>query len=147
LAETHRAASRYRLQLYPGVENTLTQLLPKYHLAVVSDAQSPFAVPELNTLGLLGYFDPVIVSGDFGYRKPDQRLFEKALTAMKMGPQEVVFVGNDMDTDVYGAQKLGMKTVFFKSNQGSQKKEGAKPDYIIYNFPELLNAIRFFEGR
>jgi putative hydrolase of the HAD superfamily len=147
LAETHRAASRFRLQLYPGVENTLTQLLPKYHLAVVSDAQSPFAVPELNTLGLLGYFDPVIVSGDFGFRKPDPRLFEKALTAMKMGPTEVVFVGNDMDTDIYGAQKLGMKTVFFKSNQGAQKKEGVKPDYIIYNFPELLNAIRFFEGR
>jgi len=147
LAETHRAASRYRLQLYPGVENTLTQLLPKYHLAVVSDAQSAYAVPELNALGLLGYFDPIIVSGDFGYRKPDKRIFEKALSAMKMTPSEVVFVGNDMESDVYGAQRLGMKTVFFRSNQGSQKKEGVKPDYIIYNFSELLTAIHFFEER
>ncbi|MBE3088492.1 MAG: hypothetical protein IMZ71_05210 [Chloroflexi bacterium] len=40
-----------------------------------------------------------------------------------------------------------MKTVFFKSNQGMQEKEGVKPDYIIYNFPELLNAIRFFEDQ
>jgi len=56
-------------------------------------------------------------------------------------------VGNDMYRDVYGAQRLGMKTVFFKSNQGTQEKEGVKPDYIIYNFPELLNAIRFFEER
>jgi putative hydrolase of the HAD superfamily len=52
-----------------------------------------------------------------------------------------------MYRDIYGAQRLGMKAVFFKSNQGAQEKEGVKPDYIIYNFPELLNAIRFFENQ
>jgi putative hydrolase of the HAD superfamily len=147
LAETHRAVSRFRLQLYSGVEDTLKQLHPKYHLAIVSDSQTAFAIPELNAVGLLGYFDPVIVSGDFGYRKPDKRLLERALHAMKMEPSEVLFVGNDMYRDVYGAQRLGMKTIFFRSNQGTQEKEGVKPDYIIYNFPELLNALRFFEKR
>ncbi|HEX7455503.1 MAG TPA: HAD family hydrolase [Gallionella sp.] len=146
LAETHRAASRFRLQLYPGVADTIWQLHPKYHLAILSDAQTAYAIPELNAVGLSGHFDPIIISGHFGYRKPDERLFTAALTAMKMEPSEVVFVGNDMHRDVYGAQRLGMKTVFFKSNQGTQEKEGVKPDYIIYNFHELLNAIRFFEG-
>jgi putative hydrolase of the HAD superfamily len=146
-AETHRAASRYQLQLYHGVEDTIKQLLPKYHLAIISDGQTAYAVPELNAVGLFGYFDPVIVSGDFGYRKPDRRLFESALTAMKMKPSEVLFVGNDMYNDIHGAQKLGMKTVFFRSNQGLQEKEGVEPDYIIYNFQELLNAVRFFEKR
>jgi putative hydrolase of the HAD superfamily len=146
-AETHRAASRYRLQLYPGVEDTIKHLLPKYHLAIISDAQTAYAVPELNAVGLFGYFNPVIVSGDFGYRKPDKRLFESALTAMKMEPSEVLFVGNDMYNDILGAQTLGMKTVFFRSNQGQQEKRGVEPDYIIYNFPELLNAVRFFEKR
>jgi len=147
LAETHRAVSRFRLQLYSGVENTIKQLLPKYHLAIVSDSQTAYAVPELNAVGLLGYFDPVIVSGDFGYRKPDKRLLEQALLSMKMEPSEVLFVGNDMYRDVYGAQRLGMKTIFFRSNQGTQEKEGVKPDYIIYRFPELLNALRFLEER
>ncbi len=99
----------------------------------------------MHAVGLSGYFDPIIVSGNFGYRKPDERLFAAALTAMKMEPSEVLYVGNDMYRDVYGAQRLGMKTVFFKSNQGTQEKEGVKADYIIYNFSELLDAIRFFE--
>lgn len=146
LAETHRAASRFRLQPYPGVEETLRQLHPKYHLAAVSDGQEAYAIPELHAVGLSGYFDPIVISGHFGYRKPDERLFTAALAAMKMGPSEVLFVGNDMYRDIYGAQRLGMKTVFFKSNQGTQEKEGAQPDYIIYGFPEVLNAIRFFEG-
>jgi putative hydrolase of the HAD superfamily len=55
-------------------------------LAIVSDGQAAYAVPELNAVGLFGYFDPVIVSGDFGCRKPDKQLFERALLAMKMGP-------------------------------------------------------------
>ncbi|MCJ7616487.1 MAG: HAD family hydrolase [Desulfobacterales bacterium] len=145
LAETHRAASRFRLQLYRGVEDTIKQLIPKYRLAAISDAQTAYAVPELNAVGLSGYFETVTVSGDLGCRKPDKRMFESALAAMKMEPAEVLFVGNDMYRDVYGAKELAMKTVFFKSNQGTQEKEGVEPDYIIYSFPELLKAIRFFE--
>jgi putative hydrolase of the HAD superfamily len=147
LAETFRAASRFRLQTYPGVEETIRQLHSKYRLATVSDAQTAYALPELYAVGLASFFDPIIVSGNFGYRKPDPRLFASALAAMNMAPSEVLFVGNDMYRDVYGAQRVGMKAIFFKSNQGTQEKVGVKPDYIIYNFPELLNAVRFFESQ
>lgn len=147
LAEVYRAASRFRLKPYPGVEDTIKQLVPKYRLAAISDGQSAYAAAELNAVGLAGYFESVTVSGDLGYRKPDRRMFELALDAMRMGPEEVLFVGNDMYRDIYGARELGMKTVFFRSNQGMQEKEGVEPDYIIYNFPELLNAVRFFEAQ
>jgi len=147
LAETYRAASRFRLQVYSGVQETIASLHAKYRLAAISDAQTIHAVPELNAVGLSGYFDPIIVSGDFGYRKPNERLFATALTAMDMKPSEVLYVGNDMYRDVYGAQRIGIKTVFFKSNQGTQETEGVNPDYIIYNFHEVLNAIRFFEDQ
>ena len=147
LAETYRAASRFRLQPYPGVVDTIRQLHQNYHLAIVSDGQTAYAVPELNTVGLAGYFDPIIISGDVGVRKPHERLFTDALTAMKMTPSEVLFVGNDMYRDVYGAKRIGMITVFCKSNQGLAEKEGVTPDYIIYQFPELLAAIRFFEAQ
>jgi putative hydrolase of the HAD superfamily len=145
LAETYRAASRFRLQLYPGVMDTLRQLQPKYHLAAITDAQVAYALPELNAVGLAGIFSPIVVSGNLGYRKPDKRLFTLVLSAMKKQASEVLFVGNDMYRDVFGGQATGIKTVFFKSNQGTQEKAGVKPDYIIYNFPELLNAVQFFE--
>lgn len=145
LAEVHRAVSRMRLQLYPGVQDTIQQLHSRYALAIVSDAQTAYAVPELNTVGLASFFDPIIISGDFGYRKPDVRLFEAALSGMKLEPSEVLFVGNDLYRDVHGPQKIGIKTVFFESGETTQDKERATPDYIIYSFPELLNAVRYFE--
>jgi putative hydrolase of the HAD superfamily len=145
LAEVFRAASRLKLELYPGVEAVLGELREYYQLAAVSDGQSAWAVPELRAVGLFEYFNPVIVSGDLGYRKPDPRIFEAALAGMGLTAQEVIFVGNDMHRDVFGAHRLGLKTVFFRSNQGDQEKRSVEPDYIIYDFAELPRAIRFLE--
>jgi putative hydrolase of the HAD superfamily len=147
LAEAYRGLSRNRLQLYPGVLDVLNDLRTRYKLAVISDAQSAWCLPEMHAVGIDGYFDPIIVSGDFGYRKPDARLFTAALTALKVAPENVLFVGNDMYRDVYAAKQQGIKTVFFSSNQGSKQAEGVKPDYIIYQFPEIKRAVEFFERK
>jgi len=147
LAEMYRGISRYRLQLYPDVKAVLDELRARFRLAVVSDAQSVWARPEMRAVGIESYFNPIIISGDFGFRKPDRRLFEAALSEQKLAPENVLCVGNDMYRDMFGARELGMKTVFFSSNQGRKEMEGVRPDYIIYQFAELRQAIRFFEGQ
>ena len=140
-----RAASRYKLELYDGVFETLLQLKHSYRMAAVSDGQSLWAVPELTASGISDFFDFVLVSGDFGFRKPDKRIFDTAAEKTAVAREEILFVGNDMYRDIYGAKKAGLKTVFFKSNQGEQRYCGAEPDYIIYEFPQLVEAISFFE--
>jgi len=147
LAEVFRAASLCRLRLYPGVKEVLDQLRPQYRLTALSDAQRAWAIPELHAVGLLDYFAPIIISSDLGYRKPDIRIFQRALDGIGLNPSEVLFVGNDMYRDIFGAQQLGLKTVFYKSNQGDQQRDGVEADYIIYHFSELLNAIQFFKER
>lgn len=143
LAELFRSASRFRLQLYPGVRDVLDVLRKNYRLGAVSDGQKHWAIPELRSVGLLDYFDPILVSSSFGYRKPDRRMFELALLKMNLTAPEVIFIGNDMFRDVFGAGRLGMKTIFFQSNQGDHRQTGIEPGYIIYNFAELPEAVRF----
>lgn len=147
LAEMYRGISRFRLQLYPEVKNVLDELLPCFKLAAVSDAQSAWALPEMRALGIEKYFRPIIVSGDLGFRKPDKRIFEAALNGLDLPPENVLSVGNDMYRDVYGAKQFSMKTVFFSSNQGRKTAEGVEPDYIIYQFAELRQAIAFFAAQ
>ena len=141
-AELFRAASLLQLKLYPDVKKTLKKLQKKYRLAAVSDGQSLWARAELNAVGLADFFDPLLISGDYGYRKPDQRLFKKALKKMNMKPEEAIFIGNDLYRDIYGANELGIKSVFFKSNQGDHAYASAKPDRTIFRFEELENAIK-----
>jgi putative hydrolase of the HAD superfamily len=113
-------------------------------MAVVSDAQSAHAVPELRAVGLLHYFNPIIVSGDYGYRKPDPRLFQKALDALQVQPEQALFFGNDLFHDIFGAQQVGMKAIFVSYNQGHPASQTISPDYIISRFAELPKAVNYF---
>ena len=137
LAEMARGIARRRLGLYPSVREVLDVLRGRYPLAVVTDAQSANARGELHKVGLLGYFDPVVVSGDHGYRKPDRRLFQFALDGMNVAAGNTLYVGNDMYRDIFGAREAGMKTVMFDSDQGSKAHPGCVPDHTITDFRDL----------
>jgi putative hydrolase of the HAD superfamily len=144
LAELHRGISRKRLRLYPQVQETLDQLRTHYRMAVVSDAQSAYSVPELRAVGLAHYFNPIIVSGDYGYRKPDSRLFQKALDALQVRPEQALFLGNDLYRDIFGAQQVGMKAIFISYNQDNTPYQKISPDYTINRFAELTQAVNYF---
>ena len=111
LAEMSRGIARLRLSLYPHVREVLDVLRGHYPLAIVTDAQSAYARAELHRVGLLDYFDPIVVSGDHGYRKPDPRLFRLALDGMGVAAEHALYVGNDMRCDIFGARQAGMTTV------------------------------------
>ncbi|MGZ6240845.1 MAG: HAD family hydrolase [Syntrophales bacterium] len=142
LAQVYRGISRNRLQLYPDVKKVLDDLRPAYRMALVSDAQPCYAQPEIKAVGPDGYFDPTIISAHYGFRKPDKRLIEKALDIMKLMPAEVICVGNDMYRDIYGAKRLGIKTIFFDSNQGDKFHENVTPDYFAHRFEDVLSGVK-----
>ena len=141
LAEMYRSISRKRLQLYPYVLETLNKLQSRYPMAIVTDAQSAYARGELHKVGLLDYFSPIVISGDYGYRKPDVRLFHKALESMGVAAEHTLFIGNDMYRDTYGAQQAGMKTVMYNSQQGDKIYAGVSPDFTISDYRDLLNIL------
>jgi putative hydrolase of the HAD superfamily len=142
LAEMSRGISRQRLGLYPHVREMLDVLRERYPLALVTDTQSAYPRGELHKVGLLGYFDPIIVSGDLGYRKPDRRLFQLALDAMHVAAQNALYVGNDMHRDIFGAREAGMTTVMFDSDQGTKAHLDCVPDYTITDFRDLLKILQ-----
>jgi putative hydrolase of the HAD superfamily len=119
----------------------LDKLRPSYRLALVSDAQPCYALPEIKAVGLDGYFDPLIISAHYGFRKPDARLIEKALDAMKLRADEVICIGNDMYRDINGASRLGIKTIFVDSNQGTKSHENVAPDYVARRFEDVLRGV------
>jgi putative hydrolase of the HAD superfamily len=147
LAEMQRGISRKRLLAYPRTLEILAQLKTRYPMAVVSDAQTAYGLPELRAVGLADYFAPVVISGDYGYRKPDARLFQTALTKLQVEPEEAIFVGNDRYRDVLGARQVGMKTILFCPNGNCGGSAETEPDYILYQYADLPRALEFFAAR
>jgi putative hydrolase of the HAD superfamily len=141
LTEMSRGISRRRLGLYPYAREVLAELHGRYPLAVVTDAQSAYARAELHRVGLVGYFDPIIISGDYGYRKPDRRLFQFALEGMQVAAEHAMYVGNDMHRDIFGAQEAGLTTVMVDTDQGTKAYHDCVPDYRITDLRELLTIL------
>lgn len=141
LAQLFRAISRNRLRRYPGVTMVLDRLYPIYRLALVSDAQPVYALPEIKAVGLDGYFDPIIISAQHGFRKPDPRLIGKALEIMKLTTAEVIFVGNDIYRDIYGAGRMGIKTILINPSSEFASHSDITPDYTAHRFEDVLKGI------
>ncbi|SDA19100.1 putative hydrolase of the HAD superfamily [Nitrosospira sp. Nsp18] len=141
ISHIYRGISCNRLQLYPGVKQVLNELRMSYRLALISDAQSCFAQPEIRAVGLEGYFESTVISSHYGFRKPDSRLFQRTLGNMNLKPAEVIWVGNDMFRDIYGAKLLGIKNIFIDSNQGAKSYRDVAPDYRAQKFADVLKGV------
>jgi HAD superfamily hydrolase (TIGR01509 family) len=79
-------------------------------LGVVSNSEG--RVEEaLEAAGLRDYFDVVVDSGVLGIEKPDPRIFQAALQALRVAPEEALYVGDLYEVDVLGAQSAGIEAV------------------------------------
>jgi putative hydrolase of the HAD superfamily len=122
LAQLFRVLSRRRFRPFQGAADLLASLRTNRRLGVVSDAQICYALPEMKALGLNACFDVIVLSASHGFRKPDERLFQKALDGIELRAADVVYVGNDAERDVVGAHRSGMRAILVDSRKESGKE-------------------------
>lgn len=72
----------------------------------------------LDDFGILHYFKKVYASADYRVRKPGREFFEIAISEIlnsnpKLSREDILFVGNDYETDVKGATGVGLDTVWY----------------------------------
>lgn len=133
----------------------------KYPMGIVSNAQfytpvmmNYFIDGQARNTESLPLFNDDITQFSYSLRKakPDRTLFAPVLKALKenygIAPHESVFVGNDMYNDIYPAQDLGMKTVFFAGDERAlrlreDKAEvnNVRPDAVITELMQLKQII------
>ena len=102
----------------PGLHEMLAELrTARYRLGLISNASDAGNVHRLLVkAGLLNAFDPELVSAAVGIRKPETRLFEQVLAAWGTPPQTVVMVGDTLGEDIFGAQRAGLRTIWFTAD-------------------------------
>jgi len=124
-----RVLSREHFQLFPDSLPVLQEMKKSgYPIAVLSDAQKVFCLKEGEILDISQYFKYILLSTHLGFRKPDPRLFKIACTLLDIAPQETVYIGNDPETDVKGAQGVGMQAILL-DRDGKNTEQEPKPDF------------------
>ncbi len=130
---------------YPNVKIILEKLKKMgLKLGVVSDAPVMQAWLRICGLRLQGYFDVVIGRSRNSKAKPHPLPFRKALKALKVKSKQVIFVGDNPERDIAGANRLGMITVLAKYGQVFGH-EFEFHNFSINKFPELLEIINLLK--
>jgi len=62
----------------------------------------------LERLRLTDHFEIIIISSEVGCAKPGPAIFEIALRKLKLAAETVVHVGDDLNSDIRGAQSAGL---------------------------------------
>jgi putative hydrolase of the HAD superfamily len=96
---------------------------------------------DLARFGLLDLLPVRLYSCDIGRVKPHPKAFEMALTALGVEPNETVYVGDRLETDVEPARRLGLWGVLITVPFRHEHSDKIMPDAVIAELPELIKLL------
>jgi putative hydrolase of the HAD superfamily len=99
--------------VFPGALEILPYLKDKYALHIITNGFNESQSLKIKASGLAPYFDLVVTAETTGYQKPDKRIFEYALNTLNTCPEECMMIGDNPDSDLLGANRVGMDAIFF----------------------------------
>ncbi|PKG23782.1 HAD family hydrolase [Niallia nealsonii] len=142
-AELAEAFPRLRKEspfVYEETFEVLDQLKGKYKLVLITNGSPQLQNTKLEiTPEIAPYFDEIIISGAFGRGKPDPSIFEHALAIADVHKEDVLMVGDNLNTDVLGATRAGIKSVWINREEAVPKE--VIPTYEIQNLHDLFAII------
>ena len=100
-------------------------------LGVISNWDSRL-ISTLENIGLARYFDFILPSAVVGSAKPDKKIFEEALRRSGVAPHEACHIGDEMRTDVAGAEGVGIHPILLDRDNRFDKADK------ITSFMELV---------
>lgn len=138
---THRRLERESFRLFDDVLPTLGVLKRSgIGLALVTNGAADVQRDKVDALGLVDWLDAIVISSEVGTAKPDRRLFDRALEELAVRRGNVWHVGDNLITDVGGAQRAGIPAVWLNRLGLTRAQDQPQPDLEIRSLHELVAA-------
>ncbi|TNE81687.1 MAG: noncanonical pyrimidine nucleotidase, YjjG family [Bacteroidetes bacterium] len=120
--------------VFPDAHKVLDQLKQKFGMSIITNGFPESQSRKMAASRLDHYFDHIIISEEVGFAKPHPGIFESALNRSGMKAGEVLMIGDNLFADVEGAEKAGIKALWFNPD----KKETPEGIQGIHHLSELL---------
>ena len=112
-------------------------------LGLVTNGDASQQRDKIERHALAGYFEVIVIEGEFGVGKPDAAVYRHALQALGARAEDTSMVGDHLDFDVAGAQRLGVQGVWIdRAGRGLPDQCIVRPDRIIRTLSELGPGLR-----
>jgi len=150
ISDDYRALRDSAIAPYPGAIELLAELRARgTPMALITNGAAASQRRNVERFGLAQYFDCVVIEGEFGVGKPDERVFRHALASCGMNAESTWMVGDSLEADIAPAVRLGMHAVWIDASGGfdgarapalveSMRGAGERPHRVITRIDELL---------
>ncbi|ENQ3079336.1 TPA: HAD family hydrolase [Bacillus pseudomycoides] len=118
--------------------NIVNTLKMHVKVAIITNGLTQRQKSKIINTNLNSCFDIIIISEEVGLSKPDKRIFELALNKLNVQPEDVLFVGDDIEKDIGGCQNANIKGIWFNPHMIENDTE-IKPYAEIHSFDRLLS--------
>lgn len=133
-----KAFSNIRFVLFDDVLPVFDQLKQRSAtLGIISNIDQDLT-PICQELGLAPYLDLTLTSAEVGSGKPHAPIFLAALRQAGAESAEAIYVGDHYDTDVVGAQKVGMKGVLLDRHNSYRHIDGCQRIRTLHELVDHL---------
>ncbi len=132
----------------PGVLEAIQRM--GLGIGLISNVCSRGQVPtSLDRYGIRRYFNPVVLSSEYGRRKPDPAIFHYAARLANVPTGKSLYVGDRIARDVVGAHRAGFGLAIQIRHDFDDGEEdtGDTPDAVIGQMTELLDILRAEQDR
>jgi len=138
LSLAHMSHLASTIILPPAHVEVLEQLVSRLRLGLVSNFDhGPTARRILADHKIAGFFTAIVISDDFGRRKPHPAIFAAALRELGVALGDALFIGDSISDDVVGAQNARLKVVWLNPKRRPLPPEVKPPEYEITELGEL----------
>ena len=122
-----------------------------YRLGMVSNSSDDSNVYDLvDKARVRSFFEIIITSAAEGIRKPNPRIFRKALDFFGVLPQRAAMIGDTLGADILGAQNTGMSSIWVTRRAnvpGNQAHaDTITPDAAVATLTELVDLLDHWNG-
>ena len=122
--------------LYPDVLPCL-EALSAYPLGLITNGDGNQQRQKLQRTGIAEYFTSVVISGDIGVAKPQREIFDRSAQELGISPRELLFIGDNPQTDVLGAIQAGWQCIWLNRTCAEQTVAAA----TVTELAEVPNLI------
>ena len=127
---------------FPNLISMLEQLKKlSLSLGIISNGKGQFQMNNIISLKINTYFDTILISEWEEMKKPDPRIFEKALRQLSVKAEEAVYIGDHPVNDIIAAQTVGLKTIWKRDEYWP----APSADYVIEDLAEVPLLINNFK--
>ena len=108
-------------------------------LALVTNGTSADQRRKIVRFALAPLFDCIVIEGELGVGKPDERIYRYALARLGSAPEEAWMIGDNLEWEVAAPQRLGMIGVWVDvTGEGLPDGCSIRPDRIIRALADLV---------